>query len=93
MKKNEFLIKKEKKKNKIKRFDMDFDFDNFKMNDSKNEKKDKENNIDKDKIKGMKISRFDKKKALIEERNKKKDETDKGPSICEKIMDYIYYIF
>ena len=93
MKKNESSIKKEKKKNKIKRLDMDFDFDNFKMNDSKSEKKDKENNIDTGKIKGMKISRFDKKKALIEERNKKKDETDKGPSICEKIMDYIYYIF
>ena len=93
MKKNESPIKKEKKKNKIKKLDMDFDFDNFKMDNNKNELKDKENDIDTSKIKGMKISRIDKKKALIEERNRKKDENDKGQSICEKVMDYIYYIF
>ena len=93
VKKNESPIKKEKKKNKIKKLDMDFDFDNFKMNDSKNEKKDNENKIDTSKIKGMKVSRFDKKKALIEERNRNKDKIDKKQSFCEKILDYIYYIF
>ena len=38
----------------------------------------------------MKISRIDKKKALIEQKNKNKN--DENKSLCQKFREYIYYI-
>ena len=38
----------------------------------------------------MKISRIDKKKALIEQKNKNKN--DESKSLCQKAREYIYYI-
>ena len=91
VKKNDLSKKKEIRKNKIKKLDMDFDFDNFKAGNDKNEEKNQENKFDPNKVKGMKISRIDKKKALIEQKNKK--ENNKEKSRCEIIKDYVYYIF
>ena len=86
--------KKEIKKNKIKKLDMNFDFDNYKVNNNKKleqeEKEEKE--IDTNKIHGMKLSRIDKKKALIEQKNKNKNDK-KEESFCQKFKEYIYYIF
>ena len=86
--------KKEIKNNKIKKLDMNFDFDNYKVNNNKKleqeEKEEKE--IDTNKIHGMKLSRIDKKKALIEQKNKNKNDK-KEESFCQKFKEYIYYIF
>ena len=91
--KKDVTVKKEIKKNKIKKLDIDFDFDNFQDNTNSNKEKIKEKEINPKNIQGMKLSRIDKKKALIEERNKKKNENKKEKKFCEKFKEYIYYIF
>ena len=91
--KKDVTIKKDNKKNKIKKLDINFDFDNFQDNTNSNKEKIKEKEINPKNIQGMKLSRIDKKKALIEERNKKKNENKKEKKFCEKFKEYIYYIF
>ena len=88
VKKNDSLNKKEIKKSKIKKLDIDFDFDNY---EEKNDQKEEEKEIDPKKIQGMKISRLDKKKALIEQKDKNKNEAHKP--FCKKVRVIIYYIF
>ena len=88
VKKNDSLNKKEIKKSKIKKLDIDFDFDNYEEN---NDQKEEEKEIDPKKIQGMKISRLDKKKALIEQKDKNKNEAHKP--FCKKVREIIYYIF
>ena len=88
VKKNDSLNKKEIKKSKIKKLDIDFDFDNY---EEKNDQKEEEKEIDPKKIQGMKISRLDKKKALIEQKDKNKNEAHKP--FCKKVREIIYYIF
>ena len=85
IKKKDSSNNKETKKSKIKKLDIDFDFDNFEEsgNDKETEKE-----IDPKKIQGMKISRIDKKKALIEQKNKNKN--DENKSLCQKVREYIY---
>ena len=87
IKKKDSSNNKETKKSKIKKLDIDFDFDNFEEsgNDKETEKE-----VDPKKIQGMKISRIDKKKALIEQKNKNKN--DENKSLCQKVREYIYYI-
>ena len=93
VKKNDSSNKKEIKKNKIKKLDMNFDFDNYKANNNNNKKEEEmEKEIDTKKIHGMKLSRIDKKKALIEQKNKNKNDK-KDESFCQKVKGYIYYIF
>ena len=87
VKKNDSINKKVIKKSKIKKLDIDFDFDNY---EECNEKKEIEKEIDPKKIQGMKISRIDKKKALIEQKNKNKK--DEHKPFCKKVREYIYYI-
>ena len=87
VKKNDSINKKEIKKSKIKKLDIDFDFDNY---EECNEEKEIEKEIDPKKIQGMKISRIDKKKALIEQKNKNKK--DEHKPFCKKVREYIYYI-
>ena len=43
----------------------------------------------------MKLSRIDKKKALIEQKNKDKNKSESNQkiSICEKFKNCLYYIF
>ena len=89
VKKTDYSNKKEVKKSKIKKLDIDFDFDNFEESENQNEKE-KEKEIDPKKIHGMKISRIDKKKALIEQKNKNKNNAHKP--FCKKVREYIYYI-
>jgi hypothetical protein len=86
IKKKDSSNNKENKKSKIKKLDIDFDFDNFEEsgNDKETEKE-----IDPKKIQGMKISRIDKKKALIEQKNKNKN--DENKSLCQKVREYIYH--
>ena len=96
IKKNDPLNKKDIKKNKIKKLDIDFDFENYNTNNSKNDQIEQEKNIDINKIKGMKLSRIDKKRELIEERKKnkkEKKEKKEDKSTCQKIKECIYYIF
>ena len=97
MKSNTLNNKKEKivkKKNKIKKIDDDFDFDDYENNSNNKankEEEEKEELVDTKKISGMKLSRKDKKLLEIEERNKKKKmESKKGKSCCEKIREFIY---
>ena len=93
VKKNDSSNKKEIKKNKIKKLDMNFDFDNYKENNNNNKKEEEvEKEIDTKKIHGMKLSRIDKKKALIQQKNKNKNDK-KDESFCQKVKGYIYYIF
>ena len=95
--------KKVIKKNKIKKIDIDFNFDDYKettstsKNDALNEENDNKNdkeNVDTKNISGMKLSRKDKKKQLIEQKNKKNNSADlnKKKTCCEKLMEYIYNI-
>jgi len=88
VKKTDYSNKKEVKKSKIKKLDIDFDFDNFEESENQNEKE-KEKEIDPKKIHGMKLSRIDKKKALIEQKNKNKNNEHKP--FCKKVREYIYY--
>ena len=88
VKQKDISNKKETKKNKIKKLDIDFDFDNYKENDNEN-KNIKEESIDPKEIKGMKITRIDKKKALIEEKKKKHE---KNKPLCQRAKEFIYYI-
>jgi len=94
-KKNEPKRKKENRKNNIKKLDIDFDFNNFDAYNNKNNEKTENSSIDPTKIKGMKLSRIDKKKALIEQKNKDKNksESNRKISICEKFKNCLYYIF
>ena len=85
VKKNDSLNKKEIKKSKIKKLDIDFDFDNY---EEKNGQKEEEKEIDPKKIQGMKISRLDKKKALIEKKDKNKNEAHKP--FCKKVREIIH---
>ena len=78
------------KKNKIKKLDVDFNFDNFNENDNLNEEE--ETHIDTKKISGMKISKKDKKKLAIEEKNKIKNQNIKK-SCCQKIKEFIWNLF
>ena len=86
--------KKVHKKNKIKKIDIDFNFDNFKevSNDNiKNDENNEEDAIDTKKISGMKISRKDKKKMMIEEKKKVKNpENIQKKTCCEKLRAFIY---
>lgn len=90
--------KKIHKRNKIKKIDIDFNFDDYEEipNDkTKNDEKNKEEEkVNTKKISGMKISRKDKKRILIEEQNKKKTtENNQKKKCCEKIKEYIYKVF
>ena len=94
IKKNVSKIKKETKKNNIKKLDIDFDFNNYDTNNNKDKEKTDLTSIDPTKIKGMKLSRIDKKKALIEQKNKDKNKEEfiHKLSICQKFKNCIYYI-
>ena len=87
-KKHDSSIKKGNKTNKIKKLNIDFDFDNYKEKINNKTQKEKENNVDPNKIKGMKLSKVDKKKELIKEKNQIKNDK----SNCHKIRELIYYI-
>ena len=84
--------KKINKKNKIRKIDIDFNFDDSEEA-SNNQLKKEEKEVDIKKISGMKISRKDKKKMLIDEKNKPNNfENIKEKTCCEKIKDFIYKI-
>ena len=88
--------KKTNKKNKIKKIDFDFNFDDYKEETNHKLNKDDKNEeeVNTKNITGMKLSRKDKKRMLIEERNKKKN-IDNGlkKTCCEKIKEFIINIF
>lgn len=93
---NEKVTKKVNKKNKIKKIDIDFNFDDYKetSNTKSTKEEEKEEFIDTKKISGMKLSKKDKKKMAIEEKNKKNNlDKNKKKTCCEKFKEYIYYIF
>ena len=83
------------KKNKIKKIDIDFNFDDYKEipnNKLNDEPGVKEENVDPKKISGMKISRKDKKKLLMEKNKNKNNDNNQKRTCCEKLKEYIYNI-
>ena len=97
--KNDKNDKKMNKKNKNKKLDVDFNFDDYKETSTstnvlnKDEENEKEK-VDTKSISGLKLSRKDKKKLLIEQKNKKvNSDLNKKKTCCEIVKDYIYSIF
>ena len=86
--------KNQNSKNKIKKIDIDFDFENF-TNDTSNDNKENNDNqnINTNKIKGMKLSRKDKKLQMIEEKKNKNKNDKNNKSCCEKFREFFLNIF
>lgn len=87
--------KKVNKKNKIKKIDFDFNFDDYKENSNNkiNKEEKNEEEVNTKNISGMKLSRKDKKKMLIEERNKKKNiDNSQKKTCCERMKEFIFNI-